>query len=89
MGNRGFKEGDEGAKYKNVIFTNALGPVFVKNPWYTEHIIKEAMLQKGITIETRIDEKEFEIELESAKCIKQFIDKKKKVGGTDVSEIRN
>ena len=33
----------EGAKYKNVIFTNSLGPVLVKNPWYTEKLIKIAI----------------------------------------------
>ncbi len=38
--------GTEGARYKNLIFTNCLGPVFAKNPWWTEDIIKNIVLQK-------------------------------------------
>ena len=41
-GNAGFDEKTEGAKYNNVIFTNALGPVLVKNEWYAEKIIRLA-----------------------------------------------
>ena len=66
----------EGAKYKNVIFTNALGPLLVKNPWYCESLIKEAMRQKGVDIEEKIDPQEYETELKSLACIKEFINKK-------------
>ena len=66
----------EGAKYKNVIFTNGLGPIFVKNPWWAEKIIKEAMQNKGIEIENAIDEAEYEIELKSNEVIKEFINSK-------------
>lgn len=38
--------GTEGARYKNLLFTNCLGPVFVKNPWWTENIIRNILLQK-------------------------------------------
>lgn len=38
--------GTEGARYKNLLFTNCLGPVFVKNPWWTEDIIRNILLQK-------------------------------------------
>jgi CobQ-like glutamine amidotransferase family enzyme len=67
---------DEGAKYKNVIFTNALGPVLVKNPWYCETLVREAMQQKGVKIEKTIDAQEYEIELNSLTSIKEFIKKK-------------
>ncbi len=77
MGNNDGKN-TEGAKYKNVIFTNALGPVLVKNPWYTEKIIKTALANKGETIEKKIDKEEFEIELNSMECIKKFIENKRK-----------
>ena len=30
----------------NLIFTNCLGPVFVKNPWWTEDILRDIVLQK-------------------------------------------
>lgn len=38
--------GAEGAQYKNLLYTNCLGPVFVKNPWWTEAIVKDICLQK-------------------------------------------
>lgn len=68
----------EGAKYKNVIFTNALGPVLVKNPWYTEKLVKIAMENKGEKIGNTIKKDEFEIELKSMECIKKFIENKRK-----------
>lgn len=71
-GNEGFEKKLEGAKYKNVIFTNALGPVLVKNPWYAEKLIKEAMKTKGVTIDKKIDESEYEIERNSYECVKKY-----------------
>ena len=49
MGNN--NSGAEGAKFKNLIYTNCLGPLFVKNPWFAEDILKEICLKKflGIT----------------------------------------
>ena len=76
MGNSGFEKKSEGAKYKNVIFTNALGPVLVKNPWYTEKLIKTAMKNKGIEITENIEKEEIDYELKSSECIKKFIAKK-------------
>lgn len=38
--------GVEGARYKNLIYTNCLGPVFMKNPWWTEDIIRRIVMQK-------------------------------------------
>lgn len=43
-------EGSEGAIYKNLIFTNCLGPVFVKNPWWTESIVKDIILKKYLGV---------------------------------------
>lgn len=48
------KDQTEGAKYKNVIFTNALGPVFVKNPWYTEKIITRLSRQRAANSASRL-----------------------------------
>ncbi len=78
MGNNDKETKTEGAKYKNVIFTNALGPVLVKNPWYTEKIIKLAMENKGEKIDKVIEKEQFEIELKSMECIKKFIENKRK-----------
>lgn len=44
MGNN--NSGAEGAREGNVIYTNCLGPLFVKNPWFAESIIKDICLQK-------------------------------------------
>lgn len=38
--------GLEGARSQNLIYTNCLGPVFVKNPWWAEDIIKDICLRK-------------------------------------------
>ena len=40
------KTGVDGARYKNVLYTNCLGPLFVKNPWFAEEILKNILLQK-------------------------------------------
>ena len=74
-GNNGEKN-EEGAKYKNLVFTNALGPVFVKNPWFAEKLIRIAMENKGAKIEKEIDENEYEIEKKSMECIKKYNEEK-------------
>lgn len=42
----------EGARWKNLIYTNCLGPLFVKNPWYAESILKDILLQKHFGLQT-------------------------------------
>lgn len=49
MGNNG--SGAEGARWNNLVYTNCTGPLFVKNPWFAEQILKEIMASKGVTIE--------------------------------------
>ena len=44
MGNN--NTGAEGARYKNLIYTNCLGPLFVKNPWFAESMLKDIWMQK-------------------------------------------
>lgn len=63
----------EGAKKNNVIFTNALGPVFVKNPWFAESIINEALKATGRESKEKISDDFYDIELKSADRIKAFI----------------
>lgn len=62
----------EGARYKNVVFTNCLGPVFVKNPWFAESLIKTAMSAKGEPVTGSVDKKEYALELASMECIKKY-----------------
>lgn len=66
----------EGGKYKNAIFTNALGPVFVKNPWYTEKIINQALKAKGLEAAEPIEEEFFAIERNSFQTVLRFIKEK-------------
>ena len=64
----------EGAKYKNTIFTNELGPVLVKNPWMAEYLIELALKNKNIEYEKiKLD---YELELKSLESTKEFINQK-------------
>ncbi len=76
-GNNGEDKG-EGAKYKNLIYTTTLGPVLVKNPWYTEKLIKTAMETKGVSIKKTIPDIDFEVEKKSMECIKKYNAEKEK-----------
>lgn len=66
---------DEGARHKNVFFTNCLGPVFVKNPWWAEEILKDIILNKQNKV---IAKTEYEIENKSFETTKRFIKEKPK-----------
>ena len=71
-------KGKEGAMTGNVIFTNMLGPVLVKNPWLTLEIIRRALAKRNKEHEDEImdilkfDPAHFELELKSADAIKIF-----------------
>ena len=71
-------KGKEGAMTGNVIFTNMLGPVLVKNPWLTLEIIRRALVKRNkghedeITDILKFDPAHFELELKSADAIKLF-----------------
>lgn len=73
----GFSDnGIDGARYKNLICTNLLGPLFVKNPWFTEYIIKLACKNKKIDIDFENINNEYDYEKKSFNEIKQYIDEK-------------
>jgi len=80
-GNNGEKA--EGAVQDNVIFTNALGPVLVKNPWLTLELINRALARRdsGDRADPEplvFDPDLFGLELASAEAIKLFNEKKEK-----------
>lgn len=75
-GNCGYEQKLEGARYKNLFFTNLLGPVLVKNPWLTQELIKEAMRNKGVAIEHSIPYEAFDLEIKSMECIRKYNEKK-------------
>ena len=53
MGNN--NTGAEGARWNNLIYTNCTGPLFVKNPWFAESILKDILLKKFLSITTSQD----------------------------------
>lgn len=67
--------GVEGAQVKNLIFTNTLGPVFVKNPWWAENILGKVAQNKGYVVND-IPVEQYEIEIKSFNAIKELTDKK-------------
>ena len=75
-GNNGDSKHEEGAKYKSLYFTNCLGPVFIKNPWFTGKIIREAMAQKEVTNLPTVEPSLYDIEQKSMECIIKYNDKK-------------
>ena len=72
-GNNG--NGADGARLKNLIYTNCLGPLFVKNPWFAESILREICNSKGITITGTADH---HIAQESFASTLRFIENKQK-----------
>lgn len=72
-GNNG--TGTDGARWKNLIYTNCLGPLFVKNPWFAESILKDIILQKSADISP---EKEYRIAQDSYAATLAFIKNKPK-----------
>ena len=64
----------EGAVYNNIIFSNALGPVLVKNPWLTLDLINRTM-ETPLIFDSGI----FGLELMSAEAIRKFNKTKEKV----------
>lgn len=76
-GNNGSDQ-TEGARYNNLIFTNTLGPMLVKNPWFTVDIIKDIISRKGGHTAELNSESDFGFTLSSLELIKKFIDGKQK-----------
>lgn len=69
-GNTG-KDRREGFVLKNSIFTNALGPVLVTNPWLTAEIIRAAAAAGGMEISDA--EPDMELEKKSFATKKEFV----------------
>ena len=69
-------DGTEGAKKGNVIFTNCLGPMMIKNPRMAAELLKTAAETVGVTGYRMLDENDTVIEDKSFELIKIFIEKK-------------
>lgn len=74
--------GNEGARYKNVILTNTVGPLLTANPWFGADLICEIMKAKGDEVSTDLENLEFlEYAKESIELRKKFIKDKFKLPG--------
>lgn len=71
MGNN--NSGAEGARWKNLIYTNCLGPLFVQNPWFGETILREISQKKHIELTAETDCK---IAKDSFRSVLEFINSK-------------
>ena len=67
----------EGARRGNVVFTNALGPVCVKNPRFAARLLAEAARAKGLQLDPALAASQTEIEDASFALIRRFIENKR------------
>jgi len=72
-GNNG--SGAEGARWNNLIYTNCLGPLFVKNPWFAEDILKDICQEELVSVQ---QSKLSQIAQESFDSTLRFIESKPK-----------
>lgn len=69
-------DGNEGARTGNVIFTNCLGPMMVKNPKLAQRWLLDAAKAAGVEAGRVIQEEEIDVQNKSFDLISKFIDKK-------------
>ncbi|MBE5953470.1 MAG: hypothetical protein E7257_04860 [Lachnospiraceae bacterium] len=74
--------GNEGARYKNVILTNTVGPLLAANPWFGADLLCEIIKAKGEELSADLEKLEFlEYAKESIELRKKFIKDKFKLPG--------
>ena len=71
-GNNG--KGNEGIIKNNVIFTNTLGPVLVKNPWLLEYLFDLVIKNKKLKVKKK--KIKYDLEKKSLESCEAFINKK-------------
>lgn len=71
-GNSGQDTGAEGALGNNVVFTNALGPVLVKNPWLARWLIQRVLGPRHAEMRWEVKDKAWQLERLSAQNIHDF-----------------
>lgn len=76
-------DGKEGARYKNLIFTNTVGPLLSLNPWLGIKILSDISEKKGVSMKDFDENKVSYMNYarESMKLKKQFIKEKFKLPG--------
>lgn len=74
--------GGEGAVSGNVVFTNCLGPVLVKNPRFTALCLSRALAARGVVLSPALTPEQTRLEDQSYALIRAFIQQKQaKAGG--------
>ncbi len=74
--------GSEGARYKNVLLTNTVGPLFSANPWFGAEVIRNIMDSKGEEVSPDLEKLEFlSYAKEAIELKKKFIKEKFKLPG--------
>lgn len=69
-------DGSEGARSGNIVFTNCLGPMMVKNPKVAASILKTAAKNKGIKNFSELSDESIEMENQSFELVKKFVENK-------------
>ncbi|MBO5390140.1 MAG: hypothetical protein IJZ96_05935 [Lachnospiraceae bacterium] len=74
--------GEEGARFKNVLLTNTVGPLLSANPWFGAALISEIMKAKDEDVSIDLGNLEYlEYAKEAAELKKRFIKDKFKLPG--------
>ena len=75
-------QGEEGARYKNLLLTNTVGPLLASNPWFGADVMAELMVAKGEKLSVDLDKLEYlGYAKESIELKKKFIKDKFKLPG--------
>lgn len=64
---------DEGAQTGSVVFTHLTGPVFAKNPDFTQAVLKDCARLAGIPAENELNREDVALELASLQDIETFV----------------
>lgn len=69
----------EGARTNNTIFTNCLGPIFARNPYFAEEILKDLYrISNGVETDSMLGQEDIKLELNALEDMKEFIKTKMK-----------
>jgi len=70
------KDGREGARNGNVVFTGCLGPMMVKNPRLAAVLLEAAAKKAGVSGYKELDSEDIKIEDNSFELIRKFVENK-------------
>ncbi len=75
-------QGEEGARYKNLLLTNTVGPLLSGNPWFGADLLSELAKSKNLEVSTDLANLEYlDYAQKAAELKKKFIQDKFKLPG--------